>query len=275
MSELVSLVIIVRPAEALTLPGHLGRAAYALLLRWLDEVDPALAQHWHSEEGPKPFTCSSLVGAKHIKSNALSLIPERMYWLRLTSLDPAVSAALIARQAQPPASIELDSVALKVESLTTDPAQHPWAGLATYEQIAAPYLLARQEAPRRIKMNFTSPTAFHQRGMNMPVPLPELVFGGLADRWNAFSPIAISSEVRRYCEECVALNNFKLRSRAVPMKENSLQIGAVGETSYVAVSYDRYWMGVLGLLADFAFYAGVGRMTATGMGQARRLDTTP
>lgn len=271
MIELVSLVITVRPTEQVSVPGHLGRAAHALLLRWLSEKDPALAQRWHDADGPKPFTCSSLVGGGRMQQNMTrSLSPDRTYWLRLTSLDPAVSAALIAYRDQPPATLELDGVPLHIESLTTDPAVHPWAGMATYEEIAAPYLLARREAPRRLRLAFTSPVAFRQREMNMPIPLPDLTFGGLSDRWNAFSPIAVSPEVRRYCEDGVALSSFRLRSRAMPVKDGGMQIGAVGEASYVAVQYDRYWMGVLGLLADFAFYAGVGRLTAIGMGQARR-----
>ncbi len=272
MSELVSLVITVRPAQPVTLPGHLGRAAHALLLRWLDEHDPALAQHWHDADGPKPFTCSSLIGGGRMQpDHTRALSADRTYWLRLTSLDPTISAMLLAHQEHPPASIELDGVTLPVESITADPAAHPWAGTATYEEIAAPYLLARQEAPRRLKLDFATPVAFRQREMTTPIPLPDLVFGGLGDRWNAFSPVALSPEVRRYGAECVALNNFRLRSRALPVKDGGLQVGAVGTAGYVAVRYDRFWMGLLALLADFAFYAGVGLLTTTGMGQTRRV----
>lgn len=272
MSELVSLVITVRPAAPLTLPGHVGLAAYALLLRWISEQDEVLARHWHDQDGPKPFTCSTLVGARRAGPNTLALTPDRPCWLRFTALDPAIAAILLARRDAPPDSIELDGVTLPLENATTDPAVHPWAGLATYEEIAAPYLLARQKAPRRLSLAFASPVAFRQREMNMPLPLPNLVFGGLAERWNAFSPVAVSPEVRRFAEAGVALNSFRLRSRALPVKDGAPQIGAVGEATYVAVHYDRYWMGVLGLLADFAFYAGVGRMTTVGLGQARRLD---
>jgi len=77
--------------------------------------------------------------------------------------------------------------------------------------------------------------------------------------------------VRRYGAECVALNNFRLRSRALPGKDGGLQVGAVGTAGYVAVRFDRYWMSLLALLADFAFYAGVGLLTTTGMGQTRRV----
>lgn len=271
--DLVSLVVTIRPSEPVSAPGYLGRAAHALLLRWLDETDPALARQWHDADGFKPFTCSSLIGGGRMERDGLRrLTPERTYWLRLTSLDPAISAALLTRAEQPPASIELDRVALPVESVTADPAMHPWAATARYEDLAAPHLLARQEPPRRVRLRFTAPVTFRQRELNVPLPLPGLVFGGLADRWNAFSPVAIGPEVRRYAEECVALSSFALRSRALPVQEGGVQVGAVGEAGYVAVRYDRYWMSALGLLADFALYAGIGRLTTMGLGQARRVE---
>lgn len=270
--ELVSLVLTVRPAEAATTPGHLGRAAHALLLRWLDEHDPALARHWHEADGPKPFTCSTLVGGQRIDDNARALSPEQTYWLRMTAFDPAIAEVLLARCADPPAAIELDHLRLSVESATVDPAAHPWAGTATFESLAQPYLLAREQSPRRVELRFASPVTFRQNGLNVPLPLPDLVFGGLADRWNAFSPIAIAPEVRRYAASCVALSSFRLVSRGLPHKDGGVQIGAVGRTRYVAVQYDRYWMGLLGLLADFALYAGVGRLTTMGYGQARRVE---
>lgn len=273
MPDLVSLVITVRPGEPVSVPGYLGRAAHALLLRWLDETDPALARQWHDANGPKPFTCSSLIGGGRMDHDGLRrLTPERTYWLRLTSLDPAISAALLSRCEQPPASVELDRVILSVESVTADPNTHPWAATAQYEDLAAPYLLARQSAPRRVRLRFTSPVTFRQRELNVPLPLPGLVFGGLTDRWNAFSPVAIGPEARRYAEECVALSSFTLRSRALPVKDGGLQVGAVGEAGYVALTYDRYWMSTLNLLADFALYAGVGRLTTSGLGQTRRAE---
>jgi CRISPR-associated endoribonuclease Cas6 len=272
MTELVSLMLALRPAQPVTVPAHLGRAAHALLLRWLNEADPALAQRWHDADGPKPFTCSSLVGMGGMQTNGQrALKPDQTYWLRLTSLDAAVSARLLAVRDDPPPTVELDGVTLQVTGATTDPAAHLWAGVSTYEQLAAPYLLARQPGPRRLTLSFVSPTTFRQREINMPLPLPDLVFGGLAERWNAFSPVAISPEVRRYAAECVGLSQFELRSRSVPLKEGALQVGVTGRARYVAVTYDRYWASLLGLLADFAFFAGVGRLTTVGLGQCRRL----
>ncbi len=272
MTDLVSFVVTLRPVQSVTVPGYLGRAAHALLLRWLSEHDPALAQQWHDMDGPKPFTCSTLIGATRTGLNVRQVTPNVTYWLRLTSLDPTVSALLLAVRDAPPHTVELDGILFEVIGATTDPAAHPWAGEGTYEQIAAPYLLARQPGPRRLTLSFASPTTFRQREMNMPLPLPDLVFGGLVECWNAFSPVAISPEVRRYAAECVAINRFELRSRSVPLKDGALQIGVTGHARYVAVTYDRYWTSLLGLLADFAFFAGVGRLTTVGLGQCRRQD---
>ncbi len=145
--ELLSLVVTVRPAEPVTVPAHLGKAVYTLLLHWLEEADPVLARRWHDTDGPKPFTCSSLVGGKRTGQNTRTLVPDQSYWFRLTSLDMEVSTVLQNYLAAPPAEVDLEGVLLPVESLTTDPAVHPWAGASSYQEIAAPYLLARDSAP--------------------------------------------------------------------------------------------------------------------------------
>jgi CRISPR Cas6 N-terminal domain len=47
---------------------------------------------------------------------------------------------------------------------------------------------------------------------------------------------------------------------------------------FTATNRDRYWLNLVNVLADFAVYAGVGRLTTQGMGQARRVlaaETTP
>lgn len=126
--------------------------------------------------------------------------------------------------------------------------------------------------PRQVTLEFASPTAFKSAGLTVPVPMPNLVFGSLVERWNAFSPVTLSPEMRRFGEEMVALSRYRLESRVVEQKNNALRIGGVGQATYVAVAADRYWLAVLQMLADFALYSGVGVQTATGMGQVRRVE---
>ena len=65
---MISLVLILKPREAVAAPPHLGRAAHAALLRAVGAASPALAAQLHDAppgaSGPKPFTCSSLMGKR-------------------------------------------------------------------------------------------------------------------------------------------------------------------------------------------------------------------
>jgi len=263
------------------------------------QIDP---QHEGGEAMIKPFTTSTLMG--RFPQGRLQM--EQPYRLRLTAfradlahiLWQAAQQGSLARGAQ----VELDYhpfVVEKVEPLTLEgqamptsansvapsllsqeiepsaenPAS-PWAAATTYQELAAEWLLARRAAPRRISLQFTSPTTFKSAGMHLPVPLPHLVFGSLLERWNACAPIAFPPEARRYAAECLALGRYRLSSRQVPVKGGGLRVGAVGEVTYTSLNYDRYWMSLMAILAAFALFCGVGAGSTMGLGQVRLLPTT-
>lgn len=281
--SLLSLVLTLRPRAAASLPGALGRAAHAALLRAINQAQPELAQQLHSENAPRPFTCSSLMGTRQDGS----VTPDTAYTLRYTALTAELAGLLptlfdtketndrrppISEIRNPKSEIELDGVIFAIESATRDPGAHPWAARTTYEDLAGPWLLGRQTPQARVTLHLASPTAFRSAGKAQPFPLPELVFGSLLDRWNAYAPVALPEEARRFASECLAVSRFKLSTHAAPFKsEGALKLGAVGTVTYSAVNRDRYWLSVINLLADFAQFAGVGISTAMGMGQAKRI----
>jgi CRISPR-associated endoribonuclease Cas6 len=131
--------------------------------------------------------------------------------------------------------------------------------------------MARDTPATRILLKFVSPTAFKARGQNLPLPLPGSVFGSLLDKWNSFAPIAMPDEVRRFADECLAISQYAGRTRALRGKEGNVQIGFVGLVRFSATNRDRYWLSLINVLADFAWYAGIGRLSTQGMGQARRV----
>lgn len=266
---LTSLVLtLTSPAQA-ALPQNLGRASHALFLRLAREYSPDLSTQLHDAEGVKPFTCSNLVGGRRQGTSRL-IAPDDRLWLRWTGLDDAVSQVLDGVEDKPPAEVELDGIRFRVADATTDAGRHPWAGRATYADLVQRHLMQKGHPSRRITLGFVSPTTFRSGGLNLPLPIPALVFGGLLERWGAFAPTRLSPDARRYAEEMVALSRYSLRTRVLPFKEGALQVGFVGEATFLAMNDDRYWVGVLNLLADYAFFAGIGYQTTVGMGQARR-----
>ncbi|MBU0496250.1 MAG: CRISPR system precrRNA processing endoribonuclease RAMP protein Cas6 [Chloroflexi bacterium] len=266
---LTSLVFTLTADRPRTLPSHLGRASHAAFLRLLAQQDSALAERLHTPDERRPFTCSNLWGARR-RGGSLTLTPDAPVYLRYTGLTAAVSEHLQRLADAPPASIEVENVPLTVQQATLDPAAHPWAGQTTYARLAADHLLPGTPPAPHAALEFASPTAFRSGGLTVPVPLPGLVYGSLVDKWNAFAPVAVSEEVRRFADECLAISRYKLATSAVSGKGEALQIGCVGHCRYAAVNRDRYWLGVIQLLTDYAFYAGVGYQTTMGLGQAQR-----
>lgn len=278
--SLVSLVLTLRPRETRELPPNLGRAAHSALMRAIAERDPGLAQKLHDDNGARPFTCSSLIG-KRI-NNAVS--PEFPYTLRYTALTQELTTRLPvlfekvgvtepkSEIENRKSEIELDGVGFDMIGATDDPAEQSWAARTSFEDLSARWLLARATPDARIGLQFASPTAFKQSGKAQLFPLPDLVFGSLLEKWNAFAPVALPDETRRFASECLAVSRFDIETHAAPFKgEGAIKSGAVGKVTYVALNHDRYWLSIINLLADFALFAGVGVSTALGMGQARRI----
>jgi CRISPR-associated endoribonuclease Cas6 len=268
---LISIVLTLVSETHATLPHFLGRANYAATLAALGRSSPALAAAIHDGEGPKPLTCSSLLDVTP-RRDGQPVYAGRPVAVRVTGLAADVGRALEdALLGATPAAWELDGHPFAVQGATCDPAIHPWAGRTSFEALAAASLGA-QGAERSVTLEFAAPVSFKSGGVNVPVPLPGLLFGSLVERWNAFSPVALSPEMRRFGEEMVALSRYKLESRSVDQKNGALRIGGVGTATYRALGSDRYWLGVMQMLAAFALYGGVGVQTATGMGQARRVE---
>jgi CRISPR-associated endoribonuclease Cas6 len=287
--DLISLVLHLRPGEAngpgSPPPAWWGRAGHALLLNIVRQVDDALANELHlnaqaeASNLVRPFTSSSLNG-RFVKG---SLDPQGIYSLRLTAFRQDVAGILAAaagngalRTGQ---TIELDYIPFEIVSVQpawqaggeASPGTGGWAACSSYQELSAPFLLAKVPAPRRVSLQFNSPTTFKSGGRHVPIPLPELVFGSLLDRWNAHAPISFPMEVKRYAAECLVVSRYALETRPVPMKSGGLRVGAVGRISYSTINHDSYWMSVIATLAAFSLFSGVGSGTSLGLGQARAM----
>lgn len=243
----------------------LGRAAQAILLETIERVDPARAAALHDSAGPRPYSVGALLQPPLAAGE-----PWRAR-LRFSALDGGVAEALERGIERLPPALRLDEWLATVETIARDPATDRDAGRASYQDLLNRRLLGPEPPAPRIGLRLLTPTTFHSGGSNQPLPLPGLAFGSLVERWNAFSPLTLNPGARRYAEECLAVAQFRLESRLVEVAGGK-QVGAVGRVVYRSLRADPYWLRVIGALADFAFYAGVGAKTTMGLGQARRID---
>lgn len=274
MTDLLSLVLIVRPLPVADPPKEApfwwGRAAHALLLRTVRSYDPAASEELHSDNGRRPFTASTLFDRDHSAAGECAC-------LRLTGFEGKLAGLLLdSAQGSGPLApgkvVELDDRPFEILRTASTPDEHPWASRDTYGELAARRLVSQGAPPRQLALQLASPTAFKSQDRHQPMPLPELVFGSLLERWNLYAPVAFPPEVRRYAAECLAISRFDLHSRRVPGNGGGVRIGAVGTVTYTTLTYDRYWMSLLHTLAVFACYAGLGAGTTSGLGQCRAVS---
>ncbi len=266
---LTSLVLTLQSPTNATLPATLGRAGQALFLSLVEARDAALAQSLHQGNDLKPYTVSNLlIGTR--QKGSLFVEAGQSGWLRFTGLTAAVSEQLQALAVTPPPQIELAGHTFTITGATLDGAVHGWAGQLSYQDLAAPYLLGHKKRLNpKIELEFVSPTTFKREGRNIPLPLPDMVFGSLLNCWQSFAPIALHPEVRYIAAETIVVNRYQLRTRGVPYKQGGMQIGFTGQVTFESLHRDGYWLSLLHLLAAFSFYSGVGYLTTAGLGQAR------
>jgi len=259
--ELCARVLEVEGPSGAALP-FLGRAVHAWLLERLRSVAPALASGLHDEGGPRPYTTAYLLGR------------DGKGFVRATALTAEVADALErALDGLMGAEIVLDGRPFRVTAVRKD--GHPWAGDASYRSLALGWLQRLPRTPpKKVALVFVTPTAFRRHGLTEPLPRPEAVFGGLVERWNAFAPQAFSPGLRRFVEEAVLLTRLEARTRAIPLA-GAVHIGLVGKVEFSVTRPDPYWLTFLHILADFAFFAGVGAKTTMGMGLVRREPWPP
>ncbi len=273
---LYALMLRLRPRARGELLPNAGQLAHAALLRWLADVDPALATRLHEPNQDRPFTCSSLwfpqqhgVAAAQSDNRRLPVLPEQTYWLRLTLLTDEVFRTLTARFFRPSTllasgtvglpALRLGGVQFDVAELiamapeapgAAEPVPQPtaWAGYATYEGLiegARSRSLATTEG-RSIGLEFRSPTAFSDGqlawGKRMHLfPDADRVFDRLARVWNAWAPAALALDARAvqtYAREWVAVANFDLHTRLLHFDRHA-QLGFTGRCVYALMERER------------------------------------
>ena len=267
---LLAVVLEVMSKRSVLLPPHLGRANHAAILHHMAKVDPALSKQIHDTDDAKPLTTSSVLGVP-IRRDGLWVEGGRPYRLRFTGLSEAVSDALQRTLVEaPPDAWVLDEHLFRVEQVIADGSDGGWSGRTSYRALVDRYLDDPSLASRRLTLELASPTAFKKEGITMPLPQPDLVFGSLANRWQAFSSEPVRLAIRQFAARHIGISRFDLHSQTVDHKNQSMRVGATGRVAYTILQ-DDYRL-TANLLADFAMYAGVGVQTSAGMGQCRRID---
>jgi len=256
---LYSLVVELAAADRGHIPPTLSRALHALVMNWLNLGNPQIADSIHASQ-ESPLSLSGLLGNRRPRGTQAG----DNFYFRVCLLDGSLMEPLLVGMekwgTQP---LILGQFAFALRSIYTLPGTHRLAGSADYR-----LLTNTPQTTTDIELNFLSPTSFKQSLGIQPFPLPELVFGSLLRRWNAFAPEELNFPAVEW-EGLVSA--YELKTYALKMEGGS-EIGTQGWVRYRFPNLEQAKLATV--LAHFAFFSGVGRKTSMGMGQTQ-LATHP
>lgn len=261
---LTAIVVQLQPVAAVRLPISHGSFAHAATANLILRLNPLLSHLLHEQDDRQPFTCSPLLDADQRDGFDYVLSPERTYAWRLTGLTQEVSEQLL-RISSALGGINFKDAVFTIVDVSTSAEMHPDAGQSSYESLLSHW--ERHDPPRSVSLRVCTPATFRVGRDAQPFPLPGWVFNSLLSTWNRFSPYPFE-DPQVIPDQDVALRNWRGETKRVELGGHGAP-GFVGKFTYRAANRDPDFSRLLGLLADFSFYAGIGWQTTHGLGQTR------
>lgn len=145
---------------------------------------------------------------------------------------------------------------------------------SSYEQLYGRHVAQEPQPTQQFQLQFLTPTAFSQNKIQLPLPVPLLMFRSWLDRWNHFSSVFLGGdELLGYIQDAVALKRHRIHSQGFPIHQGSVS-GFVGDIHLITLNRtDPLLTNVVHLLVQYASFAGTGIKTRLGMGQTRLIST--
>lgn len=270
--DLHALVIELLPEAQGACPPISGAQVQGLFFELVRQSDPELANVLHADMPGKPFTVAALPRRRSHHASA-----GRPVYLRVTLLQAGLFAplmrALISQVRRP--ALRLGRVAVQLGHVWGTPESHVWAGFGN-----AAALVAQVQPTAWVRLQFATPTAIAQgafpdgRKRMELLPTPAAVFGSLCRRWNQVASPEQFLDATLVAAACQATLVAEHRLWVGEVPGMPPQRGFVGWCSY-ELPRDGAQRRALTLLADAAFYLGVGTKTTRGQGLCRRVDEQP
>lgn len=261
------------------IPADHGDQARAALLSLIRSGDLALSQKLHDENARKPYTISLLNGDKRGRDGALHFgVGDSADW-RFTLLhEPAFEALLrryILSRALP--HVRIGAVEFEITDAFAS-GSHPDSGSSTLAALHDRWNVAPETLPRRIILDFRSPTAFNlgqDRATGdyriRSTPDARTLFSTLRKRWLKLGGAAPGDEFDVWVGEQVEARQIDPRAHTILVERRPVESFS-GRVEFTVHGSDIRWLPLLHLLADLAFWTGAGYQTPRGMGQVRRAE---
>ena len=262
-----AIVYRLRAGKPARLPVFHGRLLHGAVFHILHEFSPELAAAVHDGRNSKPFTVSLLKREQRKKEqdrHELMIRAGDIFYWRVTALDEVMLQAFLSLPAG--TGLPVGEASFEVEDVIAD---GRWeTGMLDEADLIAEALAVPKV--QSIAFEFCSPVSFRNYERDYPFPLPELVFGSLADKWLQNElPVDLDRQHIKEMARPLRLLEWEGKSQKVYFAKDRGMLAFTGqfrfETSILPLECQQLFL----MLAQFATFAGVGRLTGQGFGRTR------
>lgn len=239
--------------------GNGAEQIHGVLFSWLGELDPDRATMLH-DRASKPLVVTGLEGRIVKKNGFMQMAEGECYQFWVHSLDHFAYKALVLLLEKLPGNrlFHLGTSYFRLEMVETPDSPIP------YEKLLEDALLEKDR--KEVRLRFVTPTSFRNQGIQELFPRPSLVFGSLLNRWNQFHPHTFPGERENEFDRLL-VSRYELRTELLPFSRYKI-IGFTGNVEYrLPENLSAYSRLQVGVLTQYAPYAGVGYKTTMGMGR--------
>jgi CRISPR-associated endoribonuclease Cas6 len=269
ISELLSLTFIIsssRESKAALDNGWYGRAIQAIFLRAVEQsYSHSYAALLHKPNHLRPYSVSSLT-----KVNSV-LPEENKYAFKICSLNQATSAALLTcthpgAMLSKGSNIDLSGILCHISEWSIN-------AECNYKDLLDITSAKQENSTACFELELESPFFYKETKTKkyMSEPNKLTLFRSLLEKWKSYSSIPEPPGFIEFLSNSISLDISRLEKEKIE-RGSFTRTGSKGKlTVHTEESNNPSWAFLLSL-ARFAKYAGVGKDTSIGFGQARLLS---
>jgi len=286
--DLLSTIVHFQARQSLPSVPFTGCQVQGWFLREVNRHNPDLSERLHQNKNGsnnkqivRPYTLSGLFKGQYPVS---SLRQGEWYWARITSLTRELTLELTTKilpDLLPVAKIGQAEFDVKPWSL--DDQKNHLTCVDSYENLSH---YSFENDGKKISLDYISPTSFKRKNRSgvekdIPLPVPEMVFGNYMQSWEECSGVAFPEEMGEFIEEHVALSEMKVKSERIQTSyknSNRATTGFVGNVKFIILGggeksrFGADWevyTRIIHMLSFYAYYCGTGHHTTIGLGQTQ------
>jgi CRISPR-associated endoribonuclease Cas6 len=212
------------------------------------------------EEKIPSVSCSAIYGLYTTSQDFLTFQTQEFYQLSLCGLQETTAKAISSLNLED----SLEFLGAKFNIINREDK------ISSYEELYTNLVANEPETIRRFNLQFSTPTAFAQGGITLPLPVPTLMFRSWLERWNNFAPVYLGDdELIAYLSNAIFLKHHNIKTRSWQLQKGYVN-GFVGDVTLQIFSRaDVLLANVANLLIEYSQFAGTGIKTRLGMGQTK------